>query len=249
MALFLYTCIIEPCTSVRVNQASATFEGQAMRYKFQTLCLFSAAFTAVPTVATAQQLAVASTIVALRAGPSRDYPTVVALSAGTTMTIFGCLRNYRWCDVESGPYRGWVNSGSIVYPYQGQNVSVLNYGATAGLGIVAFSIGNYWDNYYGAYPWYAHRHNWASRPWARYGSGYGTGYDWRAPTANVQAVTPANRLPPAQVRQIAPRVQQVRPQRLPRAHVQAVGRPVQQGRGHRGGPHAEIWKIEREGRH
>ena len=205
-----------------------------MRHKLKALCLLSAMLVAVPNVTSAQQLAYASTVINLRAGPSRDYPVVATLSSGTSMTIYGCLQGYRWCDVVVGPYRGWVYSGSIVYPYLGQNVPIMDYGSTLGLGIVTFSIGNYWDNHYAAYPWYPQRQNWASRPWAGYGSGYGTGFNWRAPTA--------------QVRPVAPQVQQIPPQRVPRAQVQGVGPAVPPGQFQRRGANGEIWPRERDGR-
>jgi uncharacterized protein YraI len=219
-----------------------------MRYKHIALCLLSVMIAAVQTVASAQQLAYASTVVNLRAGPSRDYPVVATLSSGTSMTIYGCLQGYRWCDVVVGPYRGWVYSGSIVYPYLGQNVPIMDYGSTLGLGIVTFSIGNYWDNHYAAYPWYPQRQNWASRPWAGYGSGYGTGFNWRAPTAQVRPVTPAARLPQAQVRPVAPQVQNIAPQRVPRAQVQGVGPSVPPGQVQGRGANGEIWPRGREGR-
>ena len=143
-----------------------------MRHHLKTLCLLSVALLAVPTVAVAQQLAYAAKTVNMRAGPSRDYPVVATLGSGTAMTIYGCLQGYTWCDVVVGASRGWVYSGNIVYPYQGRNVPVMSYGSSIGLGIVSFSMGNYWDNYYTDYPWYPQRQNWASRPWAGYGSGY-----------------------------------------------------------------------------
>jgi uncharacterized protein YraI len=217
-----------------------------MRNSFKALCLLSFAVVAVPTVAYSQQLAYTSKEVSLRAGPSRDYPVVATLGAGTTMTIFGCLEDYRWCDVVVGRSRGWVYSGNIVYPYLGRNVPVMSYGPAIGLGIVSFSIGNYWDNYYTDYPWYSQRLNWGSRPWVGYGSsGYGTGYGCRAPTARVGAVTTAPRVPQAQVRPVTPaQIRPAPPQRAgqagaPAARVESVGRPnlqIQPGQTPRNAP-------------
>lgn len=208
----------------------------------KALCLLSVSLLAVPTVAVAQQLAYAAKTVNMRAGPSLDYPVVATLGSGTAMTIYGCLQGYTWCDVVVGASRGWVYSGNLVYPYQGRNVPVMSYGSSIGLGIVSFSMGNYWDNYYTDYPWYPQRQNWASRPWAGYGSGYGSGYDWRAPSAQVRPVTPRvqqvapQRVPQAQVRPVAPRVQQIAPQGVPRAQVQGVDRPLPPGQARRCGP-------------
>lgn len=205
-----------------------------MRNHLKVLCLLLAIIAA-PTVVSAQQLAYASQTVNMRAGPSLDYPVVARVGSGTSMTIYGCLQGYKWCDVVVGRSRGWVYSGNIVYPYLGQNVPVMSYGSTLGLGIVTFSIGNYWDNYYTDYPWYPQRQNWSNRPWAGYGSGYGSGYDWRAPTAQVRPVTPAIR-PPAQVRPVTPRPRQAVPLHAPPAQVQGVGRPLPYGQAKRCGP-------------
>lgn len=217
-----------------------------MRNHLKTLYLFSALIVALPMAASAQQLAYASQAINMRAGPSRDYPVVATLGAGTAMTIYGCLQGYKWCDVIVGSSRGWVYSGNIVYPYLGRNVPVMSYGPTIGLGIVTFSIGNYWDNYYTDYPWYPQRQTWTTRPWS--GSGYGSGYNWRAPTAQVRPVTPAvrpiapnvrpvnpNVRPPAQVRPIRPQQQQAAPLHAPPAQVKGV-KPMPPGQAKRCGP-------------
>jgi uncharacterized protein YraI len=206
-----------------------------MRNHLKALFLFSAFAVTVPIIASAQQLAYAAKTVSMRAGPSRDYPVVATLGSGTAMTIYGCLQDYKWCDVIVGNSRGWVYSGNIVYPYLGRNVPVMSYGPTIGLGIVSFSIGNYWDSYYTDYPWYPQRQNWANRPWAGYGAGYGSGYNWRAPTAQVRPVTPDVR-PPVQVRPVRPQMQQVVPQRAVPAQVRGVGKPMPPGLAKRCGP-------------
>jgi uncharacterized protein YraI len=220
-----------------------------MRNHHIALCILTATLAAAPMVVSAQQLAYTSKEVSLRAGPSRDYPVVAHLGAGTSMTIYGCLQDYKWCDVVVGGSRGWVYSGNIVYPYLGRNVPVLSYGPTIGLGIVTFSIGNYWDNYYTDYPWYQQRQNWDSRPWVGYGSsGYGTGYGWRAPTARTGAVTIVPRVPQAQIRPVNPsQLRAPPPQRIgqpgaPAARVEGVGRPnsqIQQGQTPRNAPRPE----------
>ncbi|MGH8713573.1 MAG: SH3 domain-containing protein, partial [Casimicrobiaceae bacterium] len=58
----------------------------------------------------------------------------------------------------------WIYAGSLVYPYQGGRVPLLSYGATIGLPIITFSIGNYWDRYYRGRPWYRNRSYWVRRP-------------------------------------------------------------------------------------
>jgi len=117
-----------------------------------------------PYPAYAQQWAYAAKDINLRAGPSTDYPIIVTLLAGASIAVQGCLEDYSWCDVVAEPYRGWVYAGNIAYPYQGSNVPVISYGAAIGIGILAFSIGSYWDRYYRAAPWYPQRDYWINRP-------------------------------------------------------------------------------------
>jgi uncharacterized protein YraI len=107
-----------------------------------------------PALSDAQQFANLARDANLRAGPSRDYPVVAELPAGMSVWVDGCINGYRWCDVTVGPDRGWVYAGNIIYTYQGARVPLLNYGAVIGIGIIAFSLGDYWDNHYRTRPWY-----------------------------------------------------------------------------------------------
>ncbi|MDO8457384.1 MAG: SH3 domain-containing protein [Burkholderiaceae bacterium] len=151
-------------------------KGRAKDFTVKALCFLAVAFAALPATSFAQQLGYTSRVANLRAGPSQDYPVVATLPSGVSMTVVGCLSDYRWCDVVVGQYRGWVYAGSIVYPYQGRSVPLMTYGPSIGIGITAFSLGNYWDNYYRGYPWYPQRQRWINRPQPRsdyYGPGYG----------------------------------------------------------------------------
>ena len=121
------------------------------------------ALAALPGVSQAQ-LAYAAKQVNLRAGPGMEYPVVAILLAGVPVTVQGCVADYRWCDVEAGPSRGWVYGANIVYPYQGSNVPVINYGAMIGIGILAYSVASYWDQHYVGRPWYPQRQRWINRP-------------------------------------------------------------------------------------
>lgn len=133
------------------------------------LGFLTAALAALPATSHAQQLAYTAKEVNLRAGPSRDYPIVAMLPAGVAISVEGCLSDYRWCDVVAGPNRGWVYAGNILYPYQGSTVPVLTYGAIIGIGIIAFSVGDYWDHHYRASPWYPQRQRWIDRPHPAFG--------------------------------------------------------------------------------
>ena len=55
-------------------------------------------------------------------------------------------------------------AGNLSYSYNGSNVSVLSSGSLIGLGIIAFSVGTYWDAHYHGRPWYRERQQWVDRP-------------------------------------------------------------------------------------
>jgi uncharacterized protein YraI len=130
----------------------------------KVLCALAAVLVATPMSAFAQQYANMARQANLRAGPSTDYPIVAVLPAGISVWVDGCIDGYRWCDVTVGPDRGWLYAGNIIYPYQGGRVPLLNYGAVIGIGIIAFSLGDYWDHYYQNRPWYPQRQHWIDRP-------------------------------------------------------------------------------------
>jgi uncharacterized protein YraI len=100
----------------------------------------------------------------LRAGPSRDYPTVAEIPPGVPVQVNGCVDDWTWCDVTLGLDRGWIYAGNLEYPYQNRRVVVLENGPIIGFPIVTFSVGPYWDTYYRGRPWYSRRSYWSHRP-------------------------------------------------------------------------------------
>lgn len=134
-----------------------------MKHRKAFVIVAAALVTLVALPSNAQQLAYVTREVNLRAGPSGDFPVVAVLGGGVAVTVEGCLGDFRWCDVSVGSHRGWLNAGNIVYGYQGAYVPLLTYGAAASIGVISFSVGNYWDNYYRASAWYPQRQRWIER--------------------------------------------------------------------------------------
>jgi uncharacterized protein YraI len=134
-----------------------------MRRSLMIACLASA-LALFSALAQAQHYAYATRNVNVRAGPDRSYPLVGWLQEGTEVEIFGCLEDWRWCEVLAGIYRGWVYSGFLAYPYQGGWATIRDVGPDAGLPMLSFQLDLYWNNHYTNWPWYPQWTWWASRP-------------------------------------------------------------------------------------
>ncbi len=127
------------------------------------LILALAVLLGLSTAASAATVAVATSNVNLRAGPSTSYPAVTLVPAGVQVVTHGCLSGYTWCDISMGNYRGWVAANYIQVVYRGAPVVLTPAIAPAvGLTVVAFNRA-YWDTYYTRYPWYG--------SWNRYYAG------------------------------------------------------------------------------
>jgi uncharacterized protein YraI len=101
----------------------------------------------------------------LHAGPSVEYPAIVALPPGMVVDAYGCVEGYAWCDVRFGAYRGWVFGPTLYAAYRGRPRPLLEVGAALGVGLVAFSVADYWNRYYVGRPWYRRYYGaWAARP-------------------------------------------------------------------------------------
>ncbi|AOI88695.1 SH3 domain-containing protein [Burkholderia pseudomultivorans] len=137
----------------------------------RSLCMVLFGAAALPGVADAQSDAYTNAPAELFAGPAPDYPVVAQLAPGTALDVYGCLSDYTWCDVAVPGVRGWIDAQLLNYPYQGNDVPVLEYGAIVGIPITGFAIGAYWDRYYRNRPWYHDRDRWAHRPEPRLGPG------------------------------------------------------------------------------
>ncbi|HEY1997574.1 SH3 domain-containing protein [Paraburkholderia sp.] len=119
-----------------------------------------ASLLTVPCFAFAQAQGYVNQPANLLAGPGDDYPVVAGLAPNQPVTVMGCVSGYEWCDVAVDDLRGWVYGDALSYPYEGNYVPLMSYGAVIGFPVVVFSLDNYWDHYYRGRPWYGDRDRW-----------------------------------------------------------------------------------------
>ncbi|HKT64219.1 MAG TPA: SH3 domain-containing protein, partial [Burkholderia sp.] len=137
----------------------------------RSLCVVLFGIAAVPGIANAQSSAYTNSGAELYAGPAPDYPVVAQVPPGTALDVFGCLSDYSWCDVALPGVRGWIDAEQLDYPYQGNYVPLLEYGAVIGVPVTGFAIGAYWDRHYRNRPWFHDRDRWEHRAEPRVGPG------------------------------------------------------------------------------
>lgn len=101
-----------------------------------------------------------ATATRLYSGPLRDYPTVRMLRRGTVVNVYGCLRDWTWCDVTYRGNRGWIAGNALRIRHQGRRRGI---GAGMGVGVTTFAFGPYWDNHYRGRSFYGQRQQWQSQ--------------------------------------------------------------------------------------
>src|SRR5262245_35554278 len=140
--------------------ASAPEDGvNTMRRVTFGLAAAVAGFVLAPNLASALSAVVADST-DLRAGPAYDFPVVDSIPSDARVDVHGCVRGYRWCDVSWRDARGWVPGEQLAYLYQGQRVTIVDYGPRIGLPIEVFAFDSYWDRYYRSRPFYGERARW-----------------------------------------------------------------------------------------
>lgn len=163
------------------------------------------------------------------AGPDFNYPAVQGLPRDVGVRVYGCLRDWSWCDVSDRAGRGWVAGNDIVINYQGRRQTIL---PTMGIGILSFVFGSYWDSHYRSRPFYNQR--------PRYEQQYNTDHrpQW-GPAPRRPAIVPqrgqpgrgpqhgvTQQRPNVAPRQAAPRAPRV----IPQQHRPAAAQPGRQNR-------------------
>jgi uncharacterized protein YraI len=155
-----------------------------MRKYMLTAALVAAWLPLAPAMARSMDgYVVRSTI--MRAGPDYDYPAVQRLRRDSEVTVYGCLRDWNWCDVSNRYERGWVPRQNIVVSYRGRRRYI---GSSMGILILSFSFGNYWDSYYRDRPFYSQRPRWQQHYNNNYQRSWG-------PRSSAPRVTPQQRQP------------------------------------------------------
>lgn len=100
----------------------------------------------------------------LRAGPDIGYPLTDVVPAGGPVYINGCTEAFEWCDVVFQDEHGWIDGNDIQYDYDKRPLYLPHYGAAIGVPIIGFSIGTYWNRWYGNRPFYRERERWYRQP-------------------------------------------------------------------------------------
>jgi len=96
----------------------------------------------------------------MRTGPDYYYPRLRRIKSGRAVRIYGCLRDWSWCDVSYQYDRGWIPGRDIAVSYQGRRHSVDTIAPRVGIGILSFVFNVYWDNHYRDRDFYRERDRW-----------------------------------------------------------------------------------------
>jgi uncharacterized protein YraI len=91
----------------------------------------------------------------VRIGPSVSYGVIAVAPAWHPVTVFGCLDDITWCDIDFAGLRGWVSARYLVQP--GTAVYLPQWAPRVGLPIVSFSFHVYHDRHYRGRPWHRQR--------------------------------------------------------------------------------------------
>lgn len=111
---------------------------------------------------------VATTNLNVRAGPGK-YPIIGKISRGTPLNVRGCVQGYKWCDVSTRGFRGWVAGQHIGANYRSRHDTVSVLGNLLGLNVVTYDERTYWGNNYYDRDFYRTKYGWNDNDGRRYG--------------------------------------------------------------------------------
>jgi uncharacterized protein YraI len=134
--------------------------------------------TLLPQAVQAETTAYPIADLSLRAGPSVRFPAVAIMRRGSYVYLHGCIRNYTWCDISAGPYRGWASASYLDIDYSSRRYRAPVYAERIGVPIITFEVDTYWDDFYDeGYEFYDTRTRWNDYIWEDDGVPPGWG-DW-----------------------------------------------------------------------
>ena len=94
----------------------------------------------------------------MRTGPGVNYPRIAVIPRGAAVTIRGCVRNHRWCDVSWRGWRGWVSARYLAWTRYRRPIYRPGYPPLWGGPIIQFRFERYHDRWYRGRPYYRKRH-------------------------------------------------------------------------------------------
>ena len=94
----------------------------------------------------------------MRTGPGINYPRIAVIARGARVTIRGCVRNHRWCDVTWRGWRGWVSALYLVRTRYRRPIYRPGYPPLWGGPIIQFRFERYHERWYRDRPYYKKRH-------------------------------------------------------------------------------------------
>ncbi|AYG68533.1 MULTISPECIES: SH3 domain-containing protein [unclassified Rhizobium] len=136
-----------------------------MKFRAEVKQVFVASALAMtcPVVVHATAMEYSKTNAVLRSGPGDRFPAVGMVMAGSRVHMFGCTKEFRWCDVTVSGRRGWMPSADVDVEYHHQRLPMPSYVRIAerpGIAIVSFDIDSYWSRNYSKLYFYGEIENW-----------------------------------------------------------------------------------------
>jgi uncharacterized protein YraI len=113
----------------------------------------------VPAIASAATTAFTTSDLNIRTGPGASYQRFDTIPHGGSVTVYGCLSGYNWCDVSWAGNRGWVSGNYLAYAgprYRSRPITSI--GVTIGLPIFNFEPFAYHGRHYADRSWYRDRY-------------------------------------------------------------------------------------------
>ncbi|MGG6892498.1 MULTISPECIES: SH3 domain-containing protein [Rhizobium] len=108
------------------------------------------------------------TNVVLRSGPNAHVPAVGMVLAGSRVHLYGCEKDYRWCDVSVAGRRGWMSSRYVNVAYHDETVLLPTYIRMMqgpNIAVVPFNIDSYWSSNYSDLYFYNEIGTWRNVDW------------------------------------------------------------------------------------